>query len=299
MGRDQDCLDLIAKLVPGYWDLVTELVVSHLGDLLKVIAHHEPQLADEDADKQEGSGDLESEDLDVKLDETDAGSPVEGLPGIEHADTSTATGNLRLDFTAEATIEGNDGLVFFWEHGCLDTGQGDLRWENDGEDDEHGDEPANEHLADVASEVFGGNFAVMGGVLSVAVEAIHGEHEHWDVERELLCGGPDGGWEEDLLGSLDAGIAANPALCARVAYHHVGPGHAEAAEDGVGGDGEEGLEECGVSEAAEEVEEQCVGQVVYDGDLETAEARPWAGLSLQVFDCGADLGSDGLALDEE
>lgn len=251
------------------------------------------------ADKQDSSDDLESEDLDVELDEADTGSPVEGLPRIEHADTSSATNNLRLDFTAEGTVEGDDGLIFFWEHGCLDTGQGDLGGEDDGEDDEHSDQSADEHLADVASEDFGGNFTVMGGVLSITVEAVHGEHESWDVEGELLRCSPDSGWEEDFLGSLDAGVAANPALWARVAHHHVSPGHAEAAEDGVGKDGEDGADECGVSQAAEEVEEQRVGQVVYDGDLETAEARPWAGLSLQVFHCGADLGGNGLALDEE
>lgn len=139
----------------------------------------------------------------------------------------------------------------------------------------------------------------MRGVLGIAVEAVHGEHESWDVESELLRGGPDGRREEDFLGGLDAGVAANPALGARVAHHHVSPGHAEAAEDGVGKDGEDGADECGMSEAGEEVEEQCVGQVVYDGDLETAEAGPWAGLSLQVFHCGADLGGNGLALDEE
>lgn len=273
--------------------------MSHLGDLLKIIAHHEPQLANEDADKQDSSDDLESEDLDVELDEADTSGPVEGLPRIEHADTSSATDNLGLDFTAEGTVEGDDSLVFFWEHGCLDTGQGDLGREDDGEDDEHSDESAHEHLADIASEVFRGNFTVMGGVLGIAVQAVHGEHESWDVESELLRGSPDGGWEEDFLGSLDAGVAADPALWARVAHHHVRPGHAEAAEDGVGNDGEEGLDGCGVGEAAEEIEEQSVGQVVYDSDLETAEARPWAGLSLQVSYCGTDLGGDGLALDEE
>lgn len=47
----------------------------------------------------------------------------------------------------------------------------------------------------------------------------------------------------------------------------MGPGHVEAAQDGVSGDSEEGLSEWGSGEAAEEVEEQSVGQVIDDGDM--------------------------------
>ena len=268
-------------------------------NLLEIITHDQPRLSDENAHEHDRGEDLKSNDLDVELDEPDPGGPVERLPRIEHADTATAAHDRRLDSPAEAAVEGDDGLVFLGQHRGLHAGQGDLGGEDDGEDDEQGDQSADKDLGDIAGEDLWRDLTVVGRVLGVAFEAVGAEHERGDVEGELLGSGPDGGGQEDLAAGVEARVAAPPALGAGVAHDDVGPGHVEAAEDGVGDDSEQRLGEHGSGEVAEQVEEQGVGQVVDDGDVETAEARPWAGLSLQVLHRGADVGGDGLAFDEE
>ena len=75
--------------------------MSHLGDFVKVVAHEESQLADDDTDKEERRGDLDREDLDIELDEPEPRGPVERLPRIEHADAAAATGDGRLDPAAK------------------------------------------------------------------------------------------------------------------------------------------------------------------------------------------------------
>ena len=107
----------------------------------------------------------------------------------------------------------------------------------------------------------------MGGILGVAFEAVGAEHERRDVQGKLLSSGPDSCGEEDLAAGLEAREATPPALGTRVAHDNVGPGHVEAAEDGVSEDSEERMSERGSGEAAEKVEEQTVGQVVDDGDM--------------------------------
>lgn len=87
------------------------------------------------------------------------------------------------------------------------------------------------------------------------------------------------------------------------------PEHLEAAEQGRGEDGGDGLRGVGVAaedvesheEAREEVEEEVQGEVVHDRDVQAAERRPGTPrLRLQMADRGADLRRDGgLLLEEE
>ena len=83
-------------------------------DLVEIVTHDQPCLADEHADEEQGGEDLEADDLEVEFDESDPGGPVEGLPGVEHAHASTAADDGGLDSTAKAPVEGNDGFVFLW-----------------------------------------------------------------------------------------------------------------------------------------------------------------------------------------
>ena len=117
-------------------DLVAQVVVSLPDDLVEVVTHDQPRLADENPDEHQRGEDLEGDDLDVEFDEADPGGPVEGLPGIEHAHASAAADDGGLDSTAKAPVEGDDGFVLLWKHRCLHTGQGHLGREDDGEDDE-------------------------------------------------------------------------------------------------------------------------------------------------------------------
>ena len=116
--------------------LVAQVVVSLLDNFVEIVTHDQPRLADEKADEHHGGEDLEGDDLDVELDEADPRGPVEGLPGIEHADASAAADDGGLESTAKAPVEGDDGFVFLGQHRCLHAGQGDLGGEDDGEDDE-------------------------------------------------------------------------------------------------------------------------------------------------------------------
>lgn len=171
-------------------------------NLIEVVTHNQPRLPNENTDEHQRGEHLERDDLDVELDEPDPSGPVERLPGIEHADASAAADDRRLDPTAEAPVEGDDGFIFLGQHRCLHTGQGDLGGEDDGEDDEQGDQGADKDLSDVTGEDLRRDFTVVGGVLGVAFEAVGAEHESRDVEGELLGSGPDGGGEKDLAAGL-------------------------------------------------------------------------------------------------
>lgn len=251
-----------------------------VGDLVEVVAHDKPQLSHCDADKEESGGHLKSENLDIELDEPDPGSPVECLPGIKHADTAAATNNLRLNLAAKAPIKGNDSLIFFWQHRCLNTGQRDPGGKYDSEDNENSNEDADESCGEVTSEDLSSDFTVVGRVLGVVMETVGTTDESRDMESKLVSGSPDSGWEENFAGSLHAGATAPPALRAWVAHDNVGPCHMNAAQDGMCEDSEEGLSEWESSDGAEEVKEEGIGEVVYNGHLKTTEPRPWASLSL-------------------
>ena len=241
--------------------------MSLTDDFIEIITHDQPSLTDDSANEDQGGDDLEGDDFEIELDEADAGGPVEGFPGVEHGDAAAAADDGGLDSAAEAAVEGDDGFVFLWEHRCLHAGQGDLGGEDDGEDDEESHQAADKDLADVTGEDLWSDFTVVGRVLGVAFEAVGAEHESRNVEGKLLGSGPDGCGEEDLASSLEAGEAAPPALGTRVAHDNVGPGHVEAAEDGVSDDSEKRMGEWGSAKAAEKIEEQGIGHVVDDGDV--------------------------------
>ena len=86
--------------------------MRHLGNLVEVITHNEPELTNNHANENECSDDLDGEDLSVELHQADSGSPFKGLPCVEHAHTSTTASNGRLDSSTKSLIEGNDGVVF-------------------------------------------------------------------------------------------------------------------------------------------------------------------------------------------
>ena len=241
--------------------------MSLTDDFIEIVTHNQPGLTDENADEHQGGDDLEGDDLEVEFDESDARGPVEGFPGVEHADAAAAADDCGLDSAAEAAVERHDGFVFLWQHRCLHAGQGNLSGENDGEDDEESDQAADKDLADVTREDLWSDFTIVRGVLGVAFEAVGAEHESRNVEGKLLSSGPDGSGKEDLAAGLEAREAAPPALGARVAHDDVGPGHVEAAEDGVSEDSEKRMGERGSGEAAEKIEEQGIGQVVDDSDV--------------------------------
>ena len=225
--------------------------MDHLGGLIEIVAHNELQLSNKDTHEEEHCSDLKCSNLDVELDKSNPGSPVEGLPCIKHADTADATNNLGLNFAAEAPVKGNDRFVFLRQHGCLNTGQGDLGGEDNSEDDEQSDKDTSEHRDDVISEGLGGDLVVVGWIFGVAIETVDAEDHSRNVNGKLFSGSPDGGGEKDLVASLPAGETAPPTLRTWVAHDNMGPCHAETPEDGMGDHSEERLGKRGLSEGAE------------------------------------------------
>ena len=63
-------------------------------------------------------------DLDVRLDEPQAGAPVKGFPRIKHAQNTASSDNLGNDLATKATVKRDDGLLSVWEEGSLNAGQG-------------------------------------------------------------------------------------------------------------------------------------------------------------------------------
>ena len=80
-------------------------------DLAEIGLRDGENLNCEDADEDDRHSNLQCEDLGVGLHEADAGGPVKGLPRVGHADDTGAAHDLRHDLSAEAPIEGDDGLV--------------------------------------------------------------------------------------------------------------------------------------------------------------------------------------------
>lgn len=143
----------------------------------------------------------------------------------------------------------------------------------------------------------------------VSVQSEEVEQVRGKVDGDLLRDRPSHGREDDLLARLKAREALVPALLrVRGRDDDVRPKHLEAAEQGRGDDGGDGLRGVGVAaediegdeQAREEVEEEVQGDVVQDRDMQAAKRRPGTPrLRLQVADRGADLRRDGCNLLEE
>ena len=266
---------------------------------MKVIAHDEPKLANDDTDKEKCRHGLDGKDLDIELDEPEPRGPVKSLPRIHHADTAAATGDGRLDLAAERAVEGYNRLVFLGQQRSLHTGEGDFGGEDDGEDDEQPHQPADHELHHIAEADLRIDSLVMRRVLGIAVQAVDVEQGCGDVDRELIGGCPDGGGKQDFGGRLSVGETAPPFLRARVAHHDMCPRQVQPSKRGVSDDGEERTAHGRGEAPDEDVVEEGVDYMVHDRDLETTEAGPWTGLGAKVSHGGADLGGDGSGRDRE
>lgn len=116
----------------------------------------------------------------------------------------------------------------------------------------------------------------------------------------MLCNSPHGSGKDNLLPLLDGREATVPLLLAWCADDDMIPEHLQAAEDDSGGNGGQRLGNHSVTgQGSQKLKDHVVKEVVEHGDLETTEARPWAGYGHEVLDGCPDLGSNGLSLDVE
>lgn len=267
--------------------------MSHLGNLVEIVAHDESELTDDETNKEERSSNLDSKYLGVERYQADSCSPIECPPCVKHLHTSTW-----LYFPTKGSVKGHDRLVFLGQHRGLDTGKGDLGRENDGKDNEQANEATEKELRDVASTNVGIHGAEVIRIFGIPVEAVYVEHRGGDVQSELLGSGPDSGRTPDLEGRLAVRKPLVPFFAAGVADDNMCPGHVDAGQDSVEEDREKGSCRWGDVVAAAKVHEQTVGKLVDDCKGETAEARPRTRLSTEMLDGSADARGDRLGLDK-
>ncbi len=243
---------------------------------------------------------MDGEDLGVKLDEAEAGGPVECFPSVEYGDDTGSTNHLGLDFASEGPVEGNDRIVLLGQKRSLDA----LEGHTGGEDNQDGGgDTAHHHGEGCQHDGFLLHWAQLiesGRVLQVAFEVEDHEQSDGDVDGGLFGESPERGWQDDLLAGVDGRKAAVPFLLARGADDDMGPEHLKTAKDDGGDNGGQGLGDHGTSEqGGQDLEEDVVDEMIGQGDLKTAETSPWASFGDEMPDGGPDLGSDGLGLDVE
>lgn len=268
--------------------------MSHLGNLVEIVAHNESELTDDETNKEERSSNLDSKNLGVERHQADSRSPIERPPCVKHPHTSTW-----LHFPTKGSVKGHDGLVFLGQHRGLDTSKGDLGREDDGKNNEQANEATEKELRDVAGTNVGIHGTEVIRIFGITVKAVYMEHRGGDVQSELLGNGPDSRRTPDLDGRLAVRKPLVPCFAAGVADDNVCPGHVETGQDGVKEDREKGSCRWGDVVAVAKIHEQTVGKLVDDGKGETAEARPRTRLSTEMLDCSADARGDRLGLNKD
>ncbi len=260
---------------------------------MQLLPHNKPKLSNHGHDEPKRNRKLDQSNFCVKLHQPQSRGPAERLPRIEHAHGATTAKDLGLYFSAKGAVEGDDGLVFLGEHGSLHARETDVG----GKDDKDGHEETGDSDEEVFPHDDGAgsivHLAELRGVV-VAVEA-KGKVEHdGHVERDLLCDGVNGGWEDDVTAALDGGETTEPAFVRWSANNDVGPKHFETAESYNHKYCDDRLSvkraRSKVCEDAEGELLECVGD---QGDMEATKACPRAGLFAEVADRCADSGSDG------
>ena len=213
-------------------------VLSILGreDLLQVLANNQNDLHTKSKAEQDRKSELHRENLSIGLHESDARIPVKSLPRIKHADDTVAANDLGVDLSAEAAVEGNDGLELVWEERSLDTDQNDGGGDDDQKCESETERKDKENLEDHDPSL-----AVSGvdEIIRLADEVEGSSEVHWEGDGCLLGDGQDGGWAGNLLPHLDGGDAAVPWLWVGVGDHDVCPAQIQMCADDGGDYGSE------------------------------------------------------------
>ncbi len=105
-----------------------DLTLRHL---LQLVAHDEPEFANNHHHKYHRRRDLDQSNLGVQLHQPDSRRPAKGLPCVEHAHRAAAAQNLRLHFAAKGAVEGDDGLVLLGQHRSLHASKANAGREDD------------------------------------------------------------------------------------------------------------------------------------------------------------------------
>lgn len=177
--------------------------------------------------------DLKGEHLDVKLNESEPGSRLERLPGLDKDRAASATG-LEVELAEDsAAVEGNDGLLVLREESGFNTGQGDGGGKKDRKSDEDAGQRDGEQGKGVVCSVGRRDITVHEVELSVVHlfrETESKGHSNRHHEGDLLSDGKGESREKDSLAVLAGDHAAEPGLAGGCRNHAVSPDHVNAGK---------------------------------------------------------------------
>lgn len=258
---DRMSVEVMPSIFLDHWGSDSYLLVAFTCRHVKLIAHDQPKLSNQDHDEHNASKDRYKEDLEVQLHQSYPCRPIERLPRIKHGHGTAATQDLRFDFTSEGTVERDNGLVLLWQHGSLDTLEGDIGWDDDENEDAKADETDEERLQ------YDDILCTANIFIHLFVESLDGKDEQgaWDVEDSLFSDCGNGGGNEDIPDGGPRWDTAVPGLVAWVRDDNVGPGHLKTAEGDACEDGDEGAGDRVADDVgAEEADDAAVEKVVDD-----------------------------------
>lgn len=142
--------------------------------------------------------DVDAENLEVELHETDSGGPVEGLPCIKDTNNTASTHDSWDNLATKGAIKWHNGLLLVWQEGSLNTGKGDLGWDNDQDVKSKAEEEDTENSKNHRSRLRSRNVAHLLG-FHILLQSRLGSKEQWKAHSNLLGNGVDGGWASNLL----------------------------------------------------------------------------------------------------
>lgn len=120
-----------------------------------------------------------------------------------------------------------------------------------------------------------------------------------NVEGSLCGDGIDRSGDDDILCGLYRWEAAPPSFGAGGGNNDVVPGHLDMTQSDGSKDCDQCMNQRVAASRSKDVEDEAVGQVVDDRDMETAERGQAAALCFKVLDSRGHLCGDWLLLDEE
>lgn len=281
------------------------ILLEELADRLG--SNQDKSLSQKHEREEDMQGNVDHEELDEHLDDAHPASVIKGFPGVLETDSARPPKDTGNDTTGKGSVEWDDGIVFVRQHGGLDARKGDRG--GDGEtnksDEENGKAGENLGCCD-------------GSVSSIGAGEEH-KAETWKEEGKASGDISDDGWDHNVLPRLSLGDARPPCLLRGFGDDDMAPSHGQASSDGSGDHGTEHLgsgkffENADVpgreghdalsgaleDESADPVGDQAVGGGVDNEGGETSPAGTKSSARGQVLHGGADVGGDGLVLDED
>jgi hypothetical protein len=134
-------------VVAGEHSLIrTSNTVDPLQDMSKAITKQDLKLSCQNNNSQSPHGHNNKYNLRKQLEQTNAAAAREGAPGLNDADLALTADDSGSSQPTERAVEGDDGLVFFREHGGGNADHDDCSWDLEANEEGKGEEDSHECL---------------------------------------------------------------------------------------------------------------------------------------------------------